>query len=185
MKHYKEHVPARDITIHDRWGRASTYRAEAYEATVAPTLVKVHRWLHHDWGPLYLSWLDGALCPFDPQVGRKNMRCVAGRREACPGQGLLIRQRDVTHMDAATQARTLGRVICYSWCHRLNNAYWAMPQDELLAMPDDPGETAALILRRVYKDAGWATWRREQRRRRVARKRDWLQPLTPENYGAA
>lgn len=179
MKTERHTMPEHDVVINDRWGNPTVHHFEAYEYTYAPTLAKVHKWLSGDWGPFYLSWKDGELCPFNPQVGSKNMRCVDGSRgvNRCPGIGLLIRPQDVNHLDANTQRRIVGRVICYEWCHRLNNAYWDIPQDELLAMPDDPRQTAILIMRRVFRESGWFAWRRELKARQHKRKWDWLKPL--------
>lgn len=153
------------------------------EHTYAPTLATVHNYLHGDWGPFYLSWRDKELCPFDSQVDWKNMTCSEGRRKRCGG--LLIKSDTISHLPPSQQRRTLGRVICYEWCHRLSNVYWDIQSDELLKMPDDPSYVACVLMRRVFRESGWQEWIREKKRRKDKRKRFWLKPLETrkELYG--
>jgi len=151
-----------------------TLPAEDYQ--YAPTLGKVHQWLYGDWGPFYLSWVDGELCPFAPRVGGMNITCSTGRRKRCGG--LLIEKRHINHLSTAMQRHCLGRVICYDWCHVLSRVYWDIPIEELLQLPDNPSSVAETILRRVFQESGWFAWRMERRRRRGGKShRDWLRPI--------
>ncbi len=137
------------------------------EHTYAPTLAEVHNWLHGDWGPFYCSWRDGQLCPFHPDVQRRNMTCCNGARKYCGG--LLIERQHVN-----TNLRRIGHVICYEWDHVLSIAYWNIPAKELLALPDDHKLVAFHIMRRVFRATGWWDWRQEKKRRASKRKPDWL-----------
>lgn len=161
----------------DRWRGGDRYCYKILvpeeEMLVAPTLAKVHNWLFGDWGPLYLSWRDGYLCPFDDRVGRLNITCSAGRRKRCGG--LDVPDRYVTHLPPDMRRRCTRRVVCYDWCHVLSRTYWDIPTDDMLALPDDPSLTAMLILRRVYRESGFAEWFVEHKRR--PHKRDWLKPI--------
>ena len=142
------------------------------EHTYAPTLAEVYNWLHGDYGPFHVCWKHGELCPFAESVGHQNTTCSNGLRKRC--NGLLIEDLHTRFMPPKEQRKLIGRVICYKWCHILNEAYWKIPQDELLGLPDDPGYVAMIIMRRVFRETGWWDWMREKKRRKDKGRRDWL-----------
>lgn len=153
------------------------------EYTYAPTLGAVHKWLFDNWGLLYLSWRHGLLCPFDKQVGTKNITCSNGRRKRC--NGLAIHRRLVAHLCEREQRKLIGRVVCYEWCHILSIAYWDIPTAELLELPDDINLVAFHIMRRIIRDTGWLDWKRELGRRQNGKRlRDWITPLPSKNHRA-
>ena len=82
------------------------------EHTYAPTLALVHRWLHSDWGPFYVSWRSGRLCPFHPLVGTRNMTCCPGNIKRPRCCGLILEERHVAHLPVLKQHRLRGRVVC-------------------------------------------------------------------------
>lgn len=149
--------------------------------TYAPTLATVHRWLWQGWGPFYISWRDGLLCPFHPQVKHKNMTCCTGQRgvglRRCSGLGMLIELDDVLHLSPHKQRQLIGRVVCYEWCHHLAQAYWAISRQELIKMPDDSQLLITHLMRTTYKQSGWLDWHREKKERESKKKLDWLGPM--------
>lgn len=177
------HLPEKRITIRDKWGNPKEVILPAEDFTYAPTLGKIHSWLFGDWGPLYISWKHGWLCPWSSRVHLANMTCSAGMRKHCPGIGLLIRNDHISHLTESCQRRLQSRVVCYEWCHRLSRVYWDLiteRRDEILTLPDDTTIVSMWILKRVYKTSGWYKWRYEKERRlREKRKRNWLHQLEP------
>lgn len=166
-------LPEREITLNHLGKRVMIPESEH---TYSPTLAAVHRWFHSDWGPLYLSWENGRLCPFDERVGRMNIKCTAGRRSQCGG--LLIKELHIRHLPEVQKRKMLDKVICYPWCHHLGVAWWNVDVDTLLAMPDEPQRVIFFGLREVWKTTGWLDWRRELGLRKAGkRRRDWLKPL--------
>lgn len=166
-------LPEREITVGQYMKKVVIPKSEH---TYAPTLAAVHKWFHSDWGPLYLTWEHGRLCPFDERVGQKNIRCTDGRRAQCGG--LLIKLSHVRHLSEVRQRKMLDKVICYPWCHHLGLAWWDMDVDTLLAMPDEPQTVIFYGLREIWKATGWLDWRRELGlRKKGKRRRDWLKPM--------
>lgn len=184
MKLETRTLKAETITVRDRWGRPVETHLPEETFTYAPTLGKVHNWLWEAWGPLYVTWRDGWLCPWSSSVGQKNMTCSKGRRGHCPGIGLLIEGSHVYHLDPPCQRRLTGRVVCYEWAHVLGHAYWDLITDEretIHALPDDPRFVSVWILRRVLERSGWRDWRYEKDRRANKRWSQWLQPWKPRD----
>lgn len=157
--------------------------------TYAPTLAIVHSWLFNDLGPFALSWRDGALCPFHPQVGQKNMTCCEGRRgiKSCPGIGLMITEKDIkSYLSEQWQkriAKRIGHVHCYEWSHILARTYWSLPFQSLLELPDNPSFVAFVIVKQVFHQSGWREWLMEKRARQNGKKKwEWLKPIPPFPY---
>lgn len=145
------------------------------EHTYAPTLATVHKWIYGDWGPFHISWKVGRLCPFNPEVGRKNMTCCQGNVDRMRCVGLIVEERHVEHLQNAD--RLVGRVVCYEWNYLLSRAYWDLDSMEMVdTLPDDPQLVAFHIMRRVFRETRWFDWIQEQKRRQST-KRNWLRPL--------
>lgn len=158
-----------------------TFPEEEY--TYAPTLGLVHKWLHGDWGPFYISWKVGRLCPFNPYVGQKNMTCCPGNIKKIGCCGLILEKRHVLGY-LQNAARLVGRVVCYEWDHLLSLAYWDLDTDWLVnKLPDDPRLVASHIMRHVFRSTGWFDWIWEQRQRYNKRPGRWLQPIRRRRDG--
>jgi hypothetical protein len=144
-----------------------------YTMRVAPTLTKVHEWLWGDWGPMYITWKEGLLCPFHDSVGTRNIRCLEGN---CHRRTFTdITQQYVRHLDEDSQRRLIGRVVCYDWAHLLTLALYDIPFDWQLSLPDDPQLVVIKLLRRVYKESGYEDWWHELKRRKRGKPRsEWL-----------
>jgi len=160
--------------------------------TYAPTLATVHNWLFSDLGPFSLSWRDGALCPFHPQVGRKNITCCKGRRgiKKCPGIGLTITNQDIkSYLSNQWQrriAKRIGNVQCYEWNHVLAKTYWSLSFEKLLELPDNPSFVAFIIMRQVFRESGWRNWLMEAKARQNGKKKwEWLKSISPSPYSSA
>lgn len=173
------HQPEYTFTSRDRWGRPVPHTVEAHDFQFAPTMARVHELVHGDWGPFYISWHDGWLCPFDSQVSNKNMRCVEGKRGVmrCPGIGLALESDHIKHMSKECQRTLKGRVICYEWAHRLSRSYWDYMGEAwdsvISALPDDVMLVFSHIVREVYNRSGWFEWKRElDKRKRLKGKFD-------------
>lgn len=152
-----------------------TFPEEEY--TYAPTLGLVHKWLHGDWGPFYISWKAGRLCPFNPRVGQKNMTCCPGNIKNMRCCGLILEERHILgHLQNVN--RLMGRVVCYEWDYLLSLAYWDLDTDWMVNnLPDDPKLVSFYIMRSVFRSAGWFDWIWEQRQRRNKGLRFWLKPM--------
>lgn len=146
--------------------------------TYAPTLATVTDWLFSEWGPFHISWRDGELCPFHPGVGRQNFTCSNGLRLSARC-GLVITQQDVRHLSGKLRSRLVSRVACWEWEHRLIDAYWDIPDSDLLVLPDSPSYVAFMVLRYVYRVTGWARWIREKRARKGKLRSLWFKGLNP------
>lgn len=148
-------------------------RVPAHDVTYAPTLADVHRWLWDDWGPVYLNWEEGMLCPFHPDVGRNNMKCLEGN---CISRVfLVVDDRDVEFVPQ--YAHTIGRVTCHQWFHILTEAIRDIPIEVQQELPDDFSLAASILLTYVYEVTGYFEWRAELENRQKKSKRHWLQPL--------
>lgn len=130
----------------------------------APVLATVHNYLFDNWGPFSVTWRNGLLCPFAPDIGLKNITCSQGRRDLhlC---GLLIEDRHAVHLPNPQRKKMIGRVMCNPWAHHLIAAYWDIPNDELLSLPDNPSLVAYYILSRVIRATMWYDWLTERRKR--------------------
>lgn len=162
MRTYTRQVPEQTITVGKNTLRPYTKVFPAHEAIVAPTLQRVHQYMWGDCGPLVLSWHDGWLCPFSERIKTMSITCSGGRRKRCGG--VLCTERNAPYPETGRE-RLIGRVICYEWCEILSDAYWDIPNDELLALPDDDSLAAQYIMRRVFRETDWQYWRMETKRR--------------------
>lgn len=138
------------------------------EHTYAPTLAKVHKWLYSDNGPFVLNWPDGALCPFNPQVGIKNMTCCKGNRgiHRCPGIGL-------------TNDDWVG---CYAWSHHISHTYWSLDINAIIEQfPDDETIVATHLMDTIFRLSGWYDWLREKHIRKES-KTGYRQPMIAFPY---
>lgn len=158
------------------WGGGNRYEYKIivpeHEVRCVPTLATLHSWFHGDWGPLYLTWKDGLLCPFHSDIGRRNMTCCNGLRKRCGG--LPIRDRHVSHLSTDRQRNLVGRVVCYRWCYVLGRVYWDTSVDEFIEFDNDLGKAAVGILHMLYHRSGFFDWYFEQRRRNNKSRREWL-----------
>jgi hypothetical protein len=176
MYHYTHVSPAHDFTIKDRRGNPHTHHAEEEIYEVYPILSDVHSWLFGDFGPMYANWFDGALCPFASGVRNRNIHCTAGLRKHCSGLGLDYRNF-TGHLDEDLRNRLIGKVTCGEWFHRLADAYWNVDLSQYHDWPDDPTPVAVDILRKIYRESGWFTWRREEKKRETVSWSSWQSPL--------
>jgi len=168
-------IPRHEITVGTCNIHPETVIIPATKHTYAPTLAKVHNWLWGDCGPIALSWQTGLLCPFDDRIHRMNITCSEGARSQCGG--LLVTPHNAPYPPTGRQ-RLIGRVVCFRWNNLLGNAYWDIPNAELLALPDDVCLVAHYIMHRIFRVTGWVDWRRELRQRQNGkRQRAWLHPL--------
>jgi len=162
MKTYIRQVQEQTVTVGENTLHPYTKTFPAYEATVAPTLQRVHNYMWGDCGPLVLSWSDGWLCPFADRIKTMNITCSKGRRKRCGG--LLCTEQNAPYPEKGRE-RLIGRVICYKWSHILSDAYWDIPTEELLELPDNDSLVAQHIMKRIFRETGWAKWYRATRER--------------------
>lgn len=159
---YQHHVPERTVTGGQNTLHPYMTTFPAYEATVAPTLQKAHDYMWGDCGPLVLSWHDGWLCPFADRIDSMNITCSGGRRKRCGG--VLCTERNAPYPQTGRD-RLIGRVICYEWSHILSDAYWDIPTEELLALPDNVSLVVQHITRWIFRATGWWHWYKETKGR--------------------
>ena len=178
MKSYLAWDPPRDICGEDRFGRSYTVHFPGRWFNCVPTLQAAFAQLERDLGPLNISWHDGLLCPFHPDVGTKNIHCCAGRRKPRGCGGILITKKLVPHMPDLA-----GGVVCYNWETRLLYALYDLAQDRdlMASWPDDPAYVATKLLALARQKTLWYDWwaELENRANRLHRR---LMPL-PQHQG--
>jgi len=176
MQSYIRWNPPSTVTGNDpRTGAPYSMRFDGYWYNCVHTLQDAYSHLNADPGALTLNWHDGLLCPFHPDVGRKNIRCCAGRRRPRGCGGLLLTSRLLPQLPNVD-----GYVHCYNWEYRLLDALDKIMQDprQMSQLPDHPRYVAAVLLDYAYLHSQWYAWQEERDRRRDRLHR-WLSPLLP------
>jgi hypothetical protein len=178
MKHWTKTHPEQDVTGIDRRGKPYTHHFDTYSSIECPTLQQACLFLWRDFGPFDTTWTNDRLCPFHNDVGTKMVRCCEGhRRQRFCRTGHIINIRHIQHLPQPIQVFLADKVICYQWAFRLTDAYWSIPNSELLHLPDDIPFVSTVLLDKIYRLSGWYAWHNEHNRRLSTPKTQWLRPL--------
>jgi len=158
MYTYTKTFAAATISTRDKFGQEHHMHFPKRTITVAPLLERIHTDMWGDFGPLVISWKHGWLCPFHPNIDRQRMTCSDGLRNSSFCTGIRLTERYVSHLHEQQRLFLKDRVQCPNWCYRLGSAYWDIPTDRLLHMPDEPDFVYIWILNQVYQMSGWDEW---------------------------